>query len=254
MFTKASRHDRHYYGSMTILVPERRPDKTGKMVTRWVKQKHFDKPVPQNFAPPLATSRTADAPSEEDKVYIADAMHQFTTRKAERSEGITRFNYYATAEQHAFVVDLMREHEGFNDVFSGLAVDGRGPEDIADIAVMYDPDLFEESLGEDLHKHYASALIGFRISGLVGRQRESKNLLSASDDVRDKAQKYVRLDSLLEEEEMSTSKALTTWVFKDAPYGFDSILTVIKEHRVVTPQEISGIMEGIVPVLIDGAL
>jgi hypothetical protein len=239
---------------MTILVPEKRPDKTGKMVTRWVKPKHFDKPVPKNFAPPTISGSAAGAARDEDKEFIAEVMREFTTRKAERNEGVTRFNYYATDEQHAFVADTLREQEGFRDVFAGLAVEGRGPEDIADIAIMYDPEIFEDSIADDVHKHYASAMVGFRISGIAGKQKESKNLLGLSEDVKDKARKYARLDSLLDEEELHTSKALTTWIIKDEPYEFDSILNVIKEHRVTTPQEIDGIMKGIAPVLIDGAL
>lgn len=239
---------------MTILVPEKRPDKTGKMVTRWVKSKPFSQPVPKNIAPPTLATSAADSVRNDDREYIAEIARSFTVRKAEASEGVTRFNHYANPEQHAYVADSLRQNEGFREMFGYLMAEGRLVEDVADLAIMYDPELFGESSPDDLHKNYISAMIGFRISGVGGNRNASKNLLSASDEMQDKARKYVRLDSLMQEEELHTSKALTTWVITEAPYDFDSILKIIKEHRVTTPQEINGIMEGIAPVLIDGAL
>lgn len=238
---------------MTILVQEKRPDKTGKMVTRWVK------------ATPSATSTSAPigAPSvapaaptkrvDENKAYIGSLLKNYPRKSQQRETNFARFTYQATPQQLDYCVAVLREHDRFREVFGKLVVDGTAAIDVADIAVMYDPEHFPDSPTEDCANHYGSALMGFRLLGLTGR-KQVKDLVVQPEEMQDKARMFMRLDEVLHEEELSGGRTLSRWALMETEHDMDSIVDTIRKHKVSTVREIQGLLGGIIPVLLDGAL
>lgn len=216
---------------MSNLVPEKRMDVNGRLVTRHVKG---SVPTPLKKLPLGAPLMGGQPMSMINKglgsLVSPMAIKQTFTGSSPRQQLICG-NAMVASKNGAKLIGIAVQR-GNNAALAGT------------LGVLSDDNIFasEMSPGIRYEKFLAAARDAHLIGG-VGRQGESMNLAEAKPDVRDKVREYVYLTDAAAAHGEKVSPELAELALRDEAHDFADVYAVVMTHGVTDPTEIRTILE-----------
>jgi hypothetical protein len=227
------------------LIQELRTDKNGVTKRVWVKPQQAasssDSAIPK--------VRSMRAAPETRRVVIA-AIKEYGLMV---DSGIAMLET-ATEEETAVIAEAIGNYgEDYVESMLQSAFMGKGAIDIANLAVVYDPETYKDFKGKLRDNIILKAIERSCVEAGCGDPY--KSLMDKSPEIIERTRTYIRfMDAVDQVKAPRHTKELIALGMGDTGRDPQDVLDVVRQHRVFVPGQIEFILDGGNPVLHDGAL
>lgn len=216
---------------MSNLVPEKRLDVNGRLVTRHVKGSVSTplKKLPLS-APLMGGQPMATITKHLSSLVPPMAMKQTFSGASPRQQLICG-NAMVSSRNGAKLIAVAVER-GNNAALAGT------------LGVLSDDNVFASEMSPKVrYEKFLSAARDAHLIGGVGRQGESMNLAEARPDVRDKVREFVYLTDAAAAHGGKVTPELAELALRDDKHAFEDVYAVVMNHGLTDPTEVRSHLE-----------
>lgn len=224
------------------LTPEPRTDRNGVTRIRWVKPA-----APEGRKGMPAPVANAVPPSDRSVVESAIfGLGIFTSSGVDMTRR-------ASDDELAVLATVVRKYgDEFVEFISHAAFMGKGANRIADVAAVYEPELFNGFKGHRFES-YEKAIV--QSCELAGCGSSGSGLLTKTPEIIERTRNFIRFcDASIPVSTRALSKPLVSLALGDTGRDPAAVLAVIRQYQLDDPTRIEFVLDGGNPALSDGAL
>jgi hypothetical protein len=216
---------------MSNLVPEKRLDVNGRLVTRHVKG---SVPTPLKKLPltaPLMGGQPMAMINKGLSQLVSPAALKQTFTGASPRQQLICGNAMASSRNGAKLIGTAVQR-GNNAALAGT------------LGVLSDDNIFASEMSPTVrYEKFLSAARDAHLIGGIGRQGESMNLAEARPDVRDKVREFVYLTDAAAAHGGKVTPELAELALRDDSHDFADVYAVVMNHGVTDPAEVRAMLE-----------
>lgn len=216
---------------MSNLVPEKRLDVNGRLVTRHVKGSAASPLKKLPIGAPLMGGQPMATINKHLSQLVSPMAIKQTFNGASPRQQLVCGNAMVSSRNGAKLIG-MAVQRGNNAALAGT------------LGVLSDDSIFTSDMSPGLrYEKFLSAARDAHLIGGIGRQGESMNLAEAKPDVRDKVREYVYLTDAAEKAGGRVTPELSRLAIGNDTHAFEDVYAIVAQHEITDPAAIRSMLE-----------